>query len=69
MTQTRHHSATETLLSTVIGFIISFMLTIHLLPWWGFKPTPGEAIEISIIYTIVSLLRGYGIRRMFNKYH
>jgi hypothetical protein len=69
MTQTRTGSALEMAASTGAGFLISFFLTIHLLPWWGFKPTPGEAIEISIIYTIASLLRGYGIRRMFNKYY
>jgi len=64
--QTRTYSIIETATSTAIGFLISFVLTLYVLPLWGFKPTMGQAWEITCIFTIASLVRGYVVRRIFN---
>lgn len=64
--QTKTHSAIETLTNTGSGAFISYALTLYVLPWWGFAPTYGEAFEITIVFLVASLLRGYAIRRMFN---
>ena len=67
MKQSRKHSAIETTTGTVAGFMVSLVLTYFVLPLWGLVPSMGQAVEITIIYTIASLIRGYVIRRIFNK--
>lgn len=67
--QSRTHSALETLLSTFIGFSISVAANYFLLPIWGYSPSAADAIEIGILFTWISLLRGYAIRRFFNWIH
>lgn len=66
MTQSRKHSAVETAASTAIGFGVSWIATIIVLPWFGFPASTGQAFGITCIYTVLSLVRGYFVRRMFN---
>lgn len=66
MTQSKKISAIETLASTSAGFIISLMLAYYILPIWGFEPAVKEALEITIVFTLASLIRGYVVRRIFN---
>lgn len=67
MTQTRKTSLVEVCTGTFAGFIVSLCLTFFVLPVWGFKPSPLAAMEITVVYTIASILRGYVVRRVFNK--
>ena len=66
VTQSRKHSAAETIASTAIGFGVSWIATIIVLPWFGFPATTGQAFGIVCIYTVLSLVRGYVVRRLFN---
>jgi hypothetical protein len=36
------------------------------LPWFGFKLSGGTAFEIGLIFTVISLVRSYVLRRWFN---
>ena len=65
--QTRFKSATEAVCSTLIGFMVSFALTMYILPVCGLVPTIGQAWQITVVYTIASLIRSYGVRRMFRR--
>jgi len=67
--QPRHHSAWETISSTFIGFSISTAANYFLLPLWGYSPSISASIEIGILFTAISLFRGYVIRRFFNYIH
>lgn len=64
--QNRKSSIIETIVSTEVGFLISLLLVNTVLPLFGFNPTPSESVDIALIFTLASLLRGYGIRRLFN---
>ena len=66
MTQSRKHSAVETAVGTAIGFAVSWLATLIVLPWFGFAPNTGQAFGITCIYTVLSLVRGYCVRRAFN---
>jgi hypothetical protein len=66
MSQSRRHSALETIASTAVGFGVSWLATIIVLPWFGFEVHVGPAFGITCIYTVLSLLRGYVLRRIFN---
>jgi len=59
-------SATEAVISTAIGFIVSLALTFTVLPLFGYLVTATHAWGITAIYTAASILRGYVVRRAFN---
>lgn len=67
MTQSRKHSLAETVTSTAVGFAVSWIATLIVLPWFGFAVTTGPAFGITAIYTALSLVRGYLLRRAFNR--
>lgn len=69
MTQSRRMSAAETVVSTAIGFAVSYAVSLHVLPLFGFPVTHGENLAIVCIFTVASLARGYGVRRLFNWLH
>ena len=59
-------SATEAVTSTAIGFIVSWGLTLAVLPVFGYAVTIGHSLGITAIYTAASIIRGYAVRRVFN---
>lgn len=65
--QTRASSFTESLTNIAVGLGVSWLLTYWVLPWWGLVPSMGQAVEISVVFTIASLARSYAIRRAFNR--
>lgn len=67
--QPARHSALETLLSTATGFYISILANYYLLPIWGYSPSFITSLEIGVLFTIISILRGYAFRRLFNYFH
>ncbi len=61
--QSKKGSLTEIGLNTASGFVVSFAITSFLLPY---MVTVG-AFGITCIFTVVSLVRSYVWRRIFNK--
>lgn len=58
----------ETTISTALGFAVSWALTFHLLPLWGFAPSRGQALGITAVYTAASFIRGYAVRAAFKRW-
>lgn len=69
MSQTKWQSFVETCASTAIGFVISYMTSYCVLPVFGFHVSHGQNFAITCIFTVISLLRGWGVRRLFNHLH
>lgn len=67
--QTKLQSAVETAASTAVGFAISWAATLVVLPWFGHRPTVADGFGITVFFTIISLVRGYALRRVFNHLH
>ena len=65
--QTRASSFAESLTNLGIGIIGSWLITFWVLPWWGLMPSVGQAVEITLVYTLWSVTRSYAIRRAFNR--
>lgn len=65
MSQTRWGSLAETCISIAIGFVVSLMLTALLLPAYGHAVTWGQNLQITAIFTVASVIRGYLVRRAF----
>lgn len=69
MTQSRIQSAIETVIQTAIGFVVACATQIVVFPWFGLKTTFYDDLAIAAIFTAVSLIRGYFVRRFFNWHH
>ena len=64
MTQTRRQSLAESVFSTVVGYWVSIVAwTWVIAPLWGFDVTAGDNIAIVAIFTVLSVVRGFGVRR------
>ena len=64
--QTRKRSAIEAVTNVVLGLIVSWTITFLLLPIWGLEPTIVEAFQITLLFTVASLIRLFVVRRGFN---
>jgi hypothetical protein len=66
MSQTKLGSFIEAWANIFVGFTINFFANMVILPWFGFKVSAGSAFEIGLIFTAISLVRSYVLRRYFN---
>ena len=64
--QTKRQSLIETLTNVGIGWFISFIANMLVLPLFGYNINLTDGVLISIIFTIISIVRGYMVRRWFN---
>ena len=64
--QTKRQSMIESLTSTTIGIIIGIVLNLTILPIFGYPVSLSDSLWISLIFTAVSIIRSYIIRRWFN---
>lgn len=69
MTQTRWQSFVEVNASTAVGFAVSWAATPPILWAFGYEAGPGKALGITLVYTTISLIRGWVMRRAFNRWH
>jgi hypothetical protein len=67
MSQTKLGSFAESWANIGVGFAINFIANLYILPAFGFASlTPGKNFAIGLLYTVISLMRSYGMRRVFN---
>lgn len=67
MAQSKKQSLKETVISTIIGLLVSLLTQIIIFPLYGLEVKFTQNVQITIIFTIVSIIRGYSVRRYFNK--
>lgn len=67
MSQSRKASAAEVLVGVLVGLAVSLVANAIVFPHYDFHPSLRDNAEITLIYTGISLLRGYGVRRAFNR--
>jgi hypothetical protein len=66
MSQTRLSSFIEAIINVAIGFAINFTANMFIFPLFGFHITPGANLLMGLIYTVISVVRSYAVRRWFN---
>ena len=66
MNQTILRSFIEALFNVLIGFGINFGANLIILPMVGFNISLGDNLYIGFLYTIISVVRSYIVRRWFN---
>ena len=64
--QSKRESMVETLTNVGIGWFISFIANMLVLPLFGYNINLTDGVLISIIFTVASIIRSYAVRRIFN---
>jgi len=67
MSQTRLGSFIESWANVAIGFAINWCANMAILPLFGFHVTGAQAFGIGVIFTVISVVRSYALRRAFNQ--
>ena len=67
--QSKTQSLIETFTSVAIGFLIALVMQVLVAWFYEFKTTIWHDLQITIFFTVVSIIRGYYVRRFFNWLH
>ena len=65
MTQSRRMSLVEAMTNVAVGYALAVVTQIMVFPWFGLHPSLGENLTIGALFTGMSLLRSYALRRLF----
>ena len=66
MTQTKLASATESVCNVAVGYAVAMLAQALVFPLFGFYASTAQHAGIALIFTVVSLVRSYALRRLFN---
>ncbi len=69
MAQTKKQSLFESVVNVLVGFWVAVLIQVLVFPLFEIEATFAENLAISLVFTIVSILRGYILRRFFVWYH
>lgn len=64
--QSRLMSLVETLSNITVGYGIAVLAQVVVFPLFGMHVSLGSNLGIAGIFTCISLIRGYALRRIFN---
>ena len=66
MQQKKLHSFIEVLASTAIGYLVAVSTQYLIFPYFHIYTTIESNLKIGLIFTLVSIVRSYAVRRLFN---
>lgn len=67
--QTRRQSMIETAASVAIGYLVALASQLAIFPLFGIHATMTDNLLIGAWFTVISIVRGYYVRRFFNWMH
>ena len=67
--QSKKHSLLEAALSTFIGFWVAVASQYIIFPVFGIYTSFSTHIYMGLFFTVVSIIRSYYVRRLFNYLH
>lgn len=65
--QTRLGSWIEAWANIFVGFGVNWAANMLVFPLFGFSITAWQAFHVGLIFTAISLVRSYALRRIFNR--
>ena len=68
MRQSRRMSLIETVTNVAVGYALAVATQIVVFPWFGLHPSLGENLALGGVFTAISLIRGYALRRLFEAF-
>lgn len=65
--QTRRHSAIEATTNVVVGYALALATQMVMFPLFNLHVPLSDNLAIGAVFTVISLLRSYVLRRLFNR--
>lgn len=65
--QTKKQSLIESITNVLIGYIVAVISNAAILPLFGVNLAFSDNLLIGLWFTAVSIVRGYAVRRYFNR--
>lgn len=67
MSQSKMHSIMESVSQVSFGFVTSaFVWEFLVKPTWNIQTSFAENMQITAMFTVISIIRSYAFRRLFN---
>jgi hypothetical protein len=68
MTQSRRLSLVEAFTNVAVGYVLAVVTQMVVFPWIGLDASLGDNLALGLVFTAVSLMRGYALRRLFTRF-
>lgn len=65
--QSKRKSLIEAVTNTVVGLVTSFVIQLIIYPALNIPVTIGQNVLITFVFFAASIVRGYLLRRVFNR--
>ena len=66
--QSRRQSLIEASANVVVGYALAVLTQIVVFPWFGLQVSLGDNLAIGALFVMISLLRSYALRRLFERW-
>lgn len=67
--QKRWQSFLESCINVVIGYGVALLAQLLVFPLFGIDIPMASNLAIGAIFTVISIVRSYAVRRVFNRLH
>lgn len=64
--QSRWMSLVESASNIVVGYCLAVLTQVLVFPLFGLSVSLGENLGIGAVFTVISLIRSFALRRIFN---
>ena len=68
MTHSRRMSLVEAATNVIVGYALAVGMQIVVFPVFGIHIALGDQLSIGLAFTAISLVRGYVLRRLFERF-
>jgi len=65
--QSKRESIVEVIINVFVGYILNLLIQITLFPFFDIHISISDNMLLTLLFTTISMIRGYLIRRFFNK--
>lgn len=66
--QSRVMSLIEAVANVIVGYGVAVATQMTIFPWFGLHATLDQNLTMGLIFTVVSLVRSYALRRLFSSF-
>jgi hypothetical protein len=66
--QSKKRSFIEAVTNVLVGYLVAVISNLIVLPLFGYQVSLFDGFAIGVVFTVISLIRSYVIRRLFNRF-
>jgi hypothetical protein len=63
--QSRCQSLIEAITNVFVGYTLAVVTQMLVFPWFGLHASLRDNLALGLVFTAISLVRGYALRRLF----